>query len=65
MGFPAFTRQQLPSTAPPNSSDSQDPEIWAIQVGKPSASQTDVEFVVDQETANSVRRWATHKQKFE
>ena len=51
-----------PSSAQTHSLVANVPGIWAIQVGKPSAGQTDVTFVVDQETASSVRRWATHRQ---
>lgn len=41
------------------------PGILAIQVGKPSASQIDITFAVDQDTASSLHRWATHRQGFE
>ncbi|KAH9998837.1 hypothetical protein BJV74DRAFT_883095 [Russula compacta] len=40
------------------------PGIWAIQVGKPSASQIDITFAVDQDTASSAHRWATHRRGF-
>ena len=65
MGFPVYTREQVPSSATPNAFVANVPGIWAIQVGQPLASQTDVEFVVDQDTASSVRRWAAYKREFE
>jgi len=65
MGFPAYTRQQTPSSAPANPFVAPVPGIWAIQVGNPSAGQIDVEFVVDQDTASSVHRWAAHRREFE
>ncbi len=66
MGLPAYTRQQVgSSTLTTPSFVSNIPGIWAIQVGKPSAGQTDVAFVVDNDTANSVHRWALHRQGFE
>ena len=66
MGLPAYTRQQVaPSPIATNPFVANVPGIWAIQVGKPSAGQTDVTFVVDQDTANGVRRWATRRQGFE
>lgn len=65
MGFPVYSRQQVPSSVTPNAYVANVPGIWAIQVGKPSAGQIDVEFVVDQDTASSVRRWAAQKREFE
>ncbi|KAF8485965.1 hypothetical protein DFH94DRAFT_688342 [Russula ochroleuca] len=61
MGVPAYTRQQVAPSASTNAFVANVPGIWAIQVGKPSAGQTDVTFVVDQDTASSVQRWATHR----
>src|SRR6266403_216911 len=65
MGRPTYTRQQVGSSTFTNSFVVNVPGIWVIQVGKPSAGQTDVAFVVDQDTASYVHRWATHKQGFE
>lgn len=65
MGHPAYTRQQVGSSTVTTSFIANVPGIWAIQVGKPSAGQTDVAFVVDHDTANSVHRWASHRQGFE
>jgi hypothetical protein len=60
---PPYLRSQ--SSAPPTPFVANVPGIWAIQVGKPSASQTDITFEVDQDTAISVRRWATRRDGFE
>jgi hypothetical protein len=66
MGLPAYTRQQVgSSTITTSSFVANTPGIWAIQVGKPSAGQTDVAFVVDRDTANSVHRWASRRQGLE
>ena len=65
MGLPAYTRQQVGSSSVTTSFVANVPGIWAIQVGKPSAGQTDIGFVVDQDTASSVHRWARHRQGFE
>jgi hypothetical protein len=65
MGFPVYSLQQVPSSVTPNTFVANVPGIWAIQVGKPSAGQIDVEFVVDQDTASSVRRWAAKNREFE
>ena len=64
-GAPVYTRPQIPSSAPPTPFVANVPGIWAIQVGKPSASRIDIPFDVDQDTADSVRRWAAHKKGFE
>lgn len=64
MGIPAYTRQQVAPSTSTNSFVANVPGIWAIQVGKLSAGQTDVTFVVDQDTASSVRRWATYRHGF-
>ncbi|KAI0303651.1 hypothetical protein B0F90DRAFT_1308751 [Multifurca ochricompacta] len=53
---------QLSSAPPPFSANV--PGIWAIQVGKPSATQIDISFEVDQDTAGSVLRWVTQRQGF-
>ncbi|KAH9972171.1 hypothetical protein BGW80DRAFT_1316915 [Lactifluus volemus] len=60
---PPYFRSQ--SSAPPTPFVANVPGIWAIQVGKPSASQTDITFEVDQDTAISVRRWATRRDGFD
>lgn len=66
MGVPAYTRQQVgSSTLTTSSFVANTPGIWAIQVGKPSVGQTDVTFVVDHDTANSVHRWASYRQGFD
>jgi hypothetical protein len=65
MGFPVYSRQQVPTSVTPNVFVANVPGIWAIQVGKPSAGQIGVEFVVDRDTASSVRRWAAKKREFE
>ncbi|KAF8501536.1 hypothetical protein F5888DRAFT_1673159 [Russula emetica] len=65
MGLPAYTRQQVGSSTLTSSFVANTPGIWAIQVGKPSAGQTDVAFVVDHDTAISVHRWASHRQGFD
>lgn len=66
MGLPAYTRQQVgSSTLTTSLFVANTPGIWAIQVGKPSAGQTDVAFVVDHDTAISVHRWASHRQGFD
>ncbi|KAI0300788.1 hypothetical protein BC826DRAFT_1102124 [Russula brevipes] len=61
MVLSAYTRPQGSSSP----SLANVPGIWAIQVGKPSASQIDIAFTVDQVTASSVHRWATHRQGFD
>jgi hypothetical protein len=65
MGLPAFTRPQAPPSAPALPPVSNVPGIWAIQVGKPSPSQIDLSFEVDQGTAECICRWATRRQGFE
>jgi hypothetical protein len=61
MVLSAYTRGPSPS----GPSLANVPGIWAIQVGKPSASQIDIAFTVDEVTASSVHRWATHRRGFE
>ena len=65
MGLPALIRPQAPPSAPALPLISNVPGIWAIQVGKPSPSQIDLSFEVDQDTAVCIRRWATRRQGFE
>jgi hypothetical protein len=65
MDPPPSFQSQAQLSAPPTPFGANVPGIWAIQVGKPSASQTDMTFEVDQDTAISVRRWATRRNGFE
>lgn len=64
VGLPAYTRQQMPPSAPAPSFVANVPGIWAIQVGKPSSCQVDLSFEVDEATAGCIRRWATRRQSF-
>jgi hypothetical protein len=65
IGASPYFQSQAQSSAPPTPFVANVPGIWAIQVGKPSVSQTDMTFEVEKDTAISVRRWATRRNGFE